>query len=429
MKNTLAIIGSQWGDEGKGKISDYFAQNSAVIVRWAGGDNAGHTIVFNNEKYKLNLVPSGIFNEQAINIIANGCVINLEKLIIEIKSLQDKGFSCRNLKISNRAHVIMPYHLKIDEYQETKRKNIIGTTKRGIGPAYEDKIARVGIRICDLENPLTLKAKLENVIAIKEYILKQIYQDNLHTTIVDNLLKQCQEWYAVIKQYVCDISLLLNNLIKANQKVLFEGAQGVMLDIDHGTYPFVTSSNPSASSIAVGAGIAPWMVNNILAISKPYNTRVGGGVLITEMNAEMAHTIREVGREYGTLSLRPRRIGWLDIVVLQHVSRVNGFTSLAITLLDVLSNIKLLKLCVAYIYKGEKINYIPADIEEYEKCKPVYMELAGWEADITKVKSWAELPKNAKIYLRTISKLVDLPLALFSVGPDREQTILLTEIF
>lgn len=428
MKNTLAIIGSQWGDEGKGKISDYFAQNSAVIVRWAGGDNAGHTIVFNNEKYKLNLVPSGIFNEQAINIIANGCVINLEKLIIEIKSLQDKGFSCRNLKISNRAHIIMPYHLKIDEYQEAKRKNIIGTTKRGIGPTYEDKITRVGIRICDLENPLTLKAKLENVIAIKEDILKQIYQDNLHT-IVDDLLKQCQEWYAVIKQYVCDTSLLLNNLIKANQKVLFEGAQGVMLDIDHGTYPFVTSSNPSASSIAVGAGIAPWMVNNILAISKPYNTRVGNGVLITEMNAEMAHTIREVGKEYGTVSLRPRRIGWLDIVVLQHASRVNGFTSLAIMLLDVLSNIKLLKLCVAYIYKGEKINYIPADIEEYEKCQPVYIELAGWEADITKVKSWAELPENAKIYLQTISKLVDLPLALFSVGPDREQTILLTEIF
>ncbi|WP_375315390.1 adenylosuccinate synthase [Spiroplasma endosymbiont of Tipula paludosa] len=428
MRNTLAIIGSQWGDEGKGKISDYFAQNSAVIVRWAGGDNAGHTIVFNNEKYKLNLVPSGIFNEQAINIIANGCVINLEKLIIEIKSLQDKGFSCRNLKISNRAHIIMPYHLKIDEYQEAKRKHIIGTTKRGIGPTYEDKIARVGIRICDLENPLTLKAKLENVIAIKEDILKQIYQDNLHI-IVDDLLKQCQEWYAVIKQYVCDTSLLLNNLIKANQKVLFEGAQGVMLDIDHGTYPFVTSSNPSASSIAVGAGIAPWMVNNILAISKPYNTRVGSGVLITEMNAEMAHTIREVGKEYGTVSLRPRRIGWLDIVVLQHASRVNGFTSLAIMLLDVLSNIKLLKLCVAYIYKGEKINYIPADIEEYEKCQPVYMELAGWEADITKVKSWAELPENAKIYLQTISKLVDLPLALFSVGPDREQTILLTEIF
>ncbi|WP_338967787.1 adenylosuccinate synthase [Spiroplasma endosymbiont of Lonchoptera lutea] len=428
MRNTLAIIGSQWGDEGKGKISDYFAQNSAVIVRWAGGDNAGHTIVFNNEKYKLNLVPSGIFNEQAINIIANGCVINLEKLIIEIKSLQDKGFSCRNLKISNRAHIIMPYHLKIDEYQEAKRKHIIGTTKRGIGPTYEDKIARVGIRICDLENPLTLKAKLENVIAIKEDILKQIYQDNLHI-IVDDLLKQCQEWYAVIKQYVCDTSLLLNNLIKANQKVLFEGAQGVMLDIDHGTYPFVTSSNPSASSIAVGAGIAPWMVNNILAISKSYNTRVGSGVLITEMNAEMAHTIREVGKEYGTVSLRPRRIGWLDIVVLQHASRVNGFTSLAIMLLDVLSNIKLLKLCVAYIYKGEKINYIPADIEEYEKCQPVYMELAGWEADITKVKSWAELPENAKIYLQTISKLVDLPLALFSVGPDREQTILLTEIF
>lgn len=428
MRNTLAIIGSQWGDEGKGKISDYFAQNSAVIVRWAGGDNAGHTIVFNNEKYKLNLVPSGIFNEQAINIIANGCVINLEKLIIEIKSLQDKGFSCRNLKISNRAHIIMPYHLKIDEYQEAKRKHIIGTTKRGIGPTYEDKIARVGIRICDLENPLTLKAKLENVIAIKEDILKQIYQDNLHI-IVDDLLKQCQEWYAVIKKYVCDTSLLLNNLIKANQKVLFEGAQGVMLDIDHGTYPFVTSSNPSASSIAVGAGIAPWMVNNILAISKPYNTRVGSGVLITEMNAEMAHTIREVGKEYGTVSLRPRRIGWLDIVVLQHASRVNGFTSLAIMLLDVLSNIKLLKLCVAYIYKGEKINYIPADIEEYEKCQPVYMELAGWEADITKVKSWAELPENAKIYLQTISKLVDLPLALFSVGPDREQTILLTEIF
>lgn len=428
MRNTLAIIGSQWGDEGKGKISDYFAQNSAVIVRWAGGDNAGHTIVFNNEKYKLNLVPSGIFNEQAINIIANGCVINLEKLIIEIKSLQDKGFSCRNLKISNRAHIIMPYHLKIDEYQEAKRKHIIGTTKRGIGPTYEDKIARVGIRICDLENPLTLKAKLENVIAIKEDILKQIYQDNLHI-IVDDLLKQCQEWYAVIKQYVCDTSLLLNNLIKANQKVLFEGAQGVMLDIDHGTYPFVTSSNPSASSIAVGAGIAPWMVNNILAISKPYNTRVGSGVLITEMNAEMAHTIREVGKEYGTVSLRPRRIGWLDIVVLQHASRVNGFTSLAIMLLDVLSNIKLLKLCVAYIYKGEKINYIPADIEEYEKCQPVYIELAGWEADITKVKSWAELPENAKIYLQTISKLVDLPLALFSVGPDREQTILLTEIF
>lgn len=428
MSDVLAIVGSQWGDEGKGKISDYFAQRSDVIVRWAGGDNAGHTIVFDNKKYQLNLIPSGIFNPKAVNIIANGCVINIEKLISEIKLLQSNGFSCQNLKISDRAHVIMPYHLKIDEYQEQQRSNAIGTTKRGIGPTYEDKVARIGIRICDLKNLKTLRIKLVNVFKVKALLFKQIYQDDL-ALVIDQLVTSAQSWYEAIQDYVCDTSLLLDNLVKENNKVLFEGAQGAMLDIDHGTYPFVTSSNPVGSSIAVGAGIAPWMINNIMGISKAYNTRVGSGVLITEINDEIATTIREIGREYGTVSLRPRRIGWLDLVVLKHTARINGFTSIAIMLLDVLSNVSKLKLCTSYRYNDQEIAYIPADIEEYEKCEPQYEVVDGWTEDISQIKSWSELPLNAQKYLQKISDYLQLPIALFSVGPSREQTILLEKIF
>lgn len=426
LKNTLAIIGSQWGDEGKGKLSDYFAQKSDVVVRWAGGDNAGHTIVINNEKYKLSLIPSGIFNEKVINIIANGCVININKLLLEIKNLQEKNIDCKNLFISNRVHIIMPYHLEIDEYQEKNRKQQIGTTKRGIGPCYEDKYARIGLRVCDLDNLETLKLKLINIFQVRKEILKNIYSENFENIIID-LANEYYEKYQQIKKYVCDTSLLLNKLIKSDKKILFEGAQGVMLDLDHGTYPYVTSSNPSASSIAVGAGIAPWYVNNIIGVTKAYNTRVGSGVFVSEINNDIAEKIRKAGNEYGTITLRPRRIGWLDIVILKHAIRINGFTKLAIMLLDVLTGLDKIKICVGYKYKNQEIDYILSDINEYEKCQPFFITLDGWKEDISKVNKYDDLPINAQKYLKKITELTGIEIILFSVGPERNQTILLSK--
>ncbi|AHF57381.1 adenylosuccinate synthetase [Spiroplasma eriocheiris] len=426
---TLAVVGSQWGDEGKGKITDYFAQSADYVVRWAGGDNAGHTIVIDGKKYKLSIVPSGVFNANSMNVIANGCVVNLRKLVSEINYLAENGYDCKNLRISNRAHLILPYHLKIDELQEEYRQDdLIGTTKKGVGPCYQDKAERIGIRVGDLFEPENFKKRLTANLKFKNELLTKIF--NAEPFTVQEIYDEYLELFNQIKDLVTDTSLVIDNAIKVGKKVLFEGAQGVMLDLDHGTYPFVTSSNPSAASIPTGCGIAPRYISNVIGIVKAYNTRVGTGPFPSEITGEVADYIRETGHEYGTVSGRARRIGWFDAVLMKHSLRVSGYTSMAIMLLDVLTSLDKIKICTKYRYQDQEIDYVPSTIAEYNQCQPIFMEVDGWTEDISQVKTYEELPTNAKKYLAKLSEIVGVPISLFSVGPDRAQTILIDkEIF
>ena len=427
MSKRVVVVGTQWGDEGKGKITDYLANKADVVVRSQGGNNAGHTILFNNNKYALHLIPSGIFNPKIINIMANGMVINPKALIEEINILKNKGITDFQLYISNRAHVVMPYHIKLDElFEKIKGKNAVGTTKKGIGPAYADKVSRIGIRICDLLNKKTLESKIETSIKFANIYFKS---QNMKEFKTKDILKEYIKLGNEIRPFICDTGLLLNNLIKEDKNILFEGAQGTMLCIDHGTYPYVTSSSPTAASIPLNTGIASRYITDVIGVTKAYTTRVGSGVFPTEFEDETAKTIREVGHEYGTTTKRPRRIGWLDLVVLKHVARINGLTGLCIMLLDVLSGIEYIKICTGYLLDGKEIDYIPADYSEYSKCIPIYEVYHGWKEDITKVKTFEELPENCKTYLKAIEKYLEVNVTIFSVGPDRLQTVTLKNIF
>lgn len=419
--------GSQWGDEGKGKITDYLAQQADVVVRFQGGNNAGHTIVFNGNKYALRLIPSGIFSENTKNVLANGMVINPEAFFEELKMIEDAGFKNYKLFISNRAHVIMPYHIDLDgAIEEFLSDSKIGTTKKGIGPCYTDKASRVGIRIGDLLDEEQLKNRLKTTLAYKNMELQMFHKK---TYDYDEMLQKCLKWGKQLKPFVCDTSILLNEEIKKNSKILFEGAQGAMLCLDHGTYPYVTSSSPTASSIPVNCGIPPYEVKTVLGIAKSYTTRVGEGPFPSELKNELGDLIRERGHEYGTVTKRPRRIGYLDTVVLNHAIRVSGIKYLSIMLFDVLSNIDNLKICYAYELDGKVINYIPSTLNEYQRCKPIYIDMPSWKEDISKVTSYEELPENAKKYLKKIEELTNKEIAIFSVGPDRTQTIVLKDLF
>ena len=419
--------GSQWGDEGKGKITDYLAQQADVVVRFQGGNNAGHTIVFNGNKYALRLIPSGIFSENTKNVLANGMVINPEAFFEELKMIEDAGFKNYKLFISNRAHVIMPYHIDLDgAIEEFLSDSKIGTTKKGIGPCYTDKASRVGIRIGDLIDEEQLKNRLKTTLAYKNMELQMFHKK---TYDYDEMLQKCLKWGKQLKPFICDTSVLLNEEIKKNSKILFEGAQGAMLCLDHGTYPYVTSSSPTASSIPVNCGIPPYEVKTVLGIAKSYTTRVGEGPFPSELKNELGDLIRERGHEYGTVTKRPRRIGYLDTVVLNHAIRVSGIKYLSIMLFDVLSNIDNLKICYAYELDGKVINYIPSTLNEYQRCKPIYIDMPSWKEDISKVTSYEELPENAKKYLKKIEELTNKEIAIFSVGPDRTQTIVLKDLF
>ena len=419
--------GSQWGDEGKGKITDYLAQQADVVVRFQGGNNAGHTIVFNGHKYALRLIPSGIFSENTKNVLANGMVINPEAFFEELKMIEDAGFKNYKLFISNRAHVIMPYHIDLDgAIEEFLSDSKIGTTKKGIGPCYTDKASRVGIRIGDLIDEEQLKNRLKTTLAYKNMELQMFHKK---TYDYDEMLQKCLKWGKQLKPFICDTSVLLNEEIKKNSKILFEGAQGAMLCLDHGTYPYVTSSSPTASSIPVNCGIPPYEVKTVLGIAKSYTTRVGEGPFPSELKNELGDLIRERGHEYGTVTKRPRRIGYLDTVVLNHAIRVSGIKYLSIMLFDVLSNIDNLKICYAYELDGKVINYIPSTLNEYQRCKPIYIDMPAWKEDISKVTSYEELPENAKKYLKKIEELTNKEIAIFSVGPDRTQTIVLKNLF
>ncbi|MBM7580606.1 adenylosuccinate synthase [Jeotgalibacillus terrae] len=419
--SSVVVVGTQWGDEGKGKITDFLSEHAEVIARYQGGNNAGHTIKFDGETYKLHLIPSGIFYKDKISVIGNGMVVDPKALVQELKYLHDRGVSTENLRISNRAHVILPYHLKLDEVEEERKgENKIGTTKKGIGPAYMDKAARAGIRIADLLDKESFEEKLENNLVEKNRMLERFYEVEGFTK--EDIFEEYYEYGQQIAKYVCDTSVVLNDALDEARRVLFEGAQGVMLDIDQGTYPFVTSSNPVAGGVTIGSGVGPTKIGHVVGVSKAYTTRVGDGPFPTELHDEIGDNIREVGREYGTTTGRPRRVGWFDSVVVRHARRVSGLTDLSLNSIDVLTGIKTLKICTAYRLDNEIITEYPANLRTLAKCEPIYEELPGWDEDITGVRSLDELPENARHYLERVSQLTGIPLSIFSVGPDRTQT-------
>ncbi|KAI4452934.1 adenylosuccinate synthetase [Holotrichia oblita] len=418
--SVTALVGAQWGDEGKGKIIDILAEKADMVVRAQGGNNAGHTVVVGNEVYKLHLIPSGILYAGTECIIGNGTVVDPKVLLKEMDGLKSRGIDISRLKIDARAHVILPYHIIIDSLAEDARgKADIGTTKKGIGPCYMDKAERIGIRICDLILPKIFKEKLQRNVQIKNKLIVSMY--NGEPVDFDSILKEYNEYAKKLAPFVADTSVLVYDAIKAGKNVLFEGAQGALLDLDVGTYPYVTSSHPISGGFCVGAGIGPTLIKDCLGIAKAYTTRVGKGPFPTELDDETGERIRNVGAEFGTTTGRPRRCGWLDVVILKFAVRVNGLTSVAVNKLDTLTGIPKLKICVSYKKGKETLMNFPSDISELEDCMPNYIELDGWNENIADAKSFDDLPKNAQIYIRTIEKLIDCPISMIGVGPRRDQ--------
>ena len=427
--SSVVVVGTQWGDEGKGKITDFLSEKAEYVARYQGGDNAGHTIQFGGETYKLHLIPSGIFSPEKLCIIGNGVVVNPKSLVTELAYLHERNITTDNLRISDRAHVILPYHIELDRLQEeAKGDKKIGTTIKGIGPAYMDKAARVGIRIADLLDREVFEERLRLNLEDKNRQFTKLYDANLMN--FEEIFEEYYEYGQQIKQYVCDTSVLLNDALDNGKRVLFEGAQGVMLDIDQGTYPFVTSSNPLAGGVTIGSGVGPSKVTKVVGVCKAYTSRVGDGPFPTELFDEIGSRIREVGREYGTTTGRPRRVGWFDSVVMRHSKRVSGITNLCLNSIDVLTGLETVKICVAYRKpNGEEIRHYPASLVELGQCEPVYEELPGWSEDITGCRTLEELPIEAQNYVRRVSELVGVKISTFSVGPDRNQTNILEDVW
>ncbi|WP_214762667.1 MULTISPECIES: adenylosuccinate synthase [Exiguobacterium] len=426
--SSVVVVGTQWGDEGKGKITDFLSKQAEVVARYQGGDNAGHTIVFNDTKYKLHLIPSGIFYSDKTCVIGNGMVVNPKSLVTELAYLHERGVSTDNLRISNRAHVILPYHQLQDKLEEDAKGDAkVGTTLKGIGPCYMDKAARIGIRIADLLDKEVFAEKLKTVLAIKNRMFVKMYE--VDAIEFDDIFEEYYAYGQQFAKYVCDTSVVLNNALDEEQKVLFEGAQGVLLDIDHGTYPFVTSSNAASGGVSSGAGIGPSKIHHVVGVCKAYTSRVGDGPFPTQLDDEIGHTIREVGKEYGTTTGRPRRVGWFDSVVVRHSRRVSGITDLCLNSIDVLTGLETLKICTAYEFEGKLLDEYPPNFRVLEQCKPVYEELPGWTEDITGIRKFEDLPVNAQNYVKRIEALTGIELLTFSVGPAREQTVILRDIY
>ncbi len=427
--SSVVVIGAQWGDEGKGKVVDYLAQKADAVVRYSGGSNAGHTVVVDDVPYKLRLLPSGILYHGKICILGNGVVINPGVVLQEIKEMHDKGVDISRIAISDRAHVVMPYHQLLDELQEESLgKAKIGTTKGGIGPCYMDKVARVGIRICDLMDEEVFAEKLKINIKAKNDIITKIYGGKPFD--YDTVLKEYLAYAEELRPYVIDTGVILDELFHQEKKVLFEGAQATFLDIDHGTYPYVTSSNPTAGNAATGSGVGPRFISHVVGVVKAYTTRVGAGPFVTELfdTDGPGNQIRETGHEYGTVTGRARRCGWLDAFMLKYSARLNSLDALAITRLDILDQMPKIKMCVGYKIDGVEIKQIPASLKTLAKVEPIYEEFNGWMTDISGCRNFDELPENAKKYLRRISEVAGVELGIVSVGPNREQTIVLKEL-
>ena len=420
---TTILIGAQWGDEGKGKITDYLAAKSEVVVRFQGGNNAGHTVIDGENEYKLHLIPSGILSADCLCIIGNGVVIDLEALLAEMDGLIARGLSFKNFYISDRAHLIMPYHKVLDGLEEAdKADGKIGTTKRGIGPAYMDKIGRIGIRVCDLLDEEEFRRKLRIALREKNRLLEKIYERP--PLAEDEIVAEFLPMVERIRPHVADTSLMLFEAIRAGKPILFEGAQGAHLDIDHGTYPYVTSSNPVSGGALTGTGIGPTAVDRVVGVSKAYTTRVGEGPFPTELLDEMGETLQKAGGEYGVTTGRPRRCGWLDCVVLRHSIRVAGITDLVVTKLDVLDALPEVKICTAYTDGDKVYKEFPAALNILNRCQPVYETLPGWQQDTTGIRRFEDLPAAAQRYITRIEELTGGTVTIVAVGPERNQIIL-----
>jgi len=422
------VLGAQWGDEGKGKMTDFLAESADLVVRFQGGNNAGHTVIVGEREYKLHLIPSGILYDDKLNILGNGTVIDPEALFKEISYLEDLDVSVtpEKLLISDRAHVILPYHRLLDRASDKLRKNTIGTTGKGIGPAYTDKAERSGIRMCDLIDPTVFKRKLEENIKIKNNLLVNVYDEE--PLDFDEIYETYSAYAERLIPFVKDTSVRLYDEIKADKKVLFEGAQGMLLDIDYGTYPFVTSSNTIAGGVCTGTGIGPTMLKGAVGVAKAYTTRVGEGPFPTELTDETGRWIQEKGGEVGVTTGRPRRCGWLDLVILKTSARVSGLTNLVVTKIDTLAGLDKIQVCVGYKFNGQVIDYFPASLEDLAKCEPIYETFEGWGEEAATAKTYDELPENAKTYLKRIEAFTGVEISIVSVGPKRDQTIVVNEI-
>lgn len=421
-------MGAQWGDEGKGKVIDFLAEQADMVVRHQGGNNAGHTVVVGDEEYRLHLIPSGILYSDKLCVIANGVVIDPRVLIEEIDYLQRRGIQTDRLRISSQAHLVMPYHGRMDALAEDRLgANRLGTTLRGVGPAYMDKAARVGLRVGDLLQPSHFASRLKRVLDEKNRLFARAY--DVEGFDFDEMLQTYLAYGEQLRPYVANTSVVINDAIDAGERVLFEGAQGTMLDIDHGTFPFVTSSHPVAGGACIGAGVGPTKISKVYGVVKAYTTRVGDGPFPTELLDSVGSDIRERGHEYGTTTGRPRRVGWIDTVVLRHAARVNGLTGIAVTRLDVLDGMSELKIAKAYRYHGEIIHDFPDNAEVLKEVEPVYETVPGWPEKIGHVRRLEDLPANARNYLNRISELANVPLVLASVGRERSNTISLAELF
>ena len=426
----VAIIGAQWGDEGKGKIVDLFTNEADIVVRFQGGNNAGHTLVVNGDKTVLHLVPSGALHRDKLCVIGNGVVVDPEILIQEIQALKARGhlIDDAQLRISEQAHVIMPYHKLIDQARERLRgEGMIGTTGRGIGPAYEDKVARIGIRFVDLLEEDTFREKLQRNIEEKNFYLKAILQEK--ALDFDKIHTSYGRYREKLRKYATNTGLLLDRSMRAGKRVLFEGAQGTLLDVDHGTYPYVTSSSTITGGACSGSGVGPQNIQQVIGISKAYTTRVGSGPFPTELNGPEGETLRREGAEFGATTGRSRRCGWFDAVGVRHAVRMNGMTGIALTKLDVLTGFKKIPICTAYRHDGEVVHEFPASSKVMHGAKPIYEEMAGWEAPLDDARKFSDLPVPAQNYVRRIEEVIGTEIILVSVGPGREQTIVLKNPF
>jgi adenylosuccinate synthase len=428
--SNIVVVGTQWGDEGKGKVVDLLTAKADMVVRFQGGNNAGHTLVVEGNKFIFHLIPSGILYEDKKCLIGNGVVVDPQVLLEEIEKLRAAGsqITPKRLSLSDKAHIIMPYHKALDVAREAAKGNDkLGTTGRGIGPCYEDKVARTGVRAADLTEPDTLEEKINANLKEKNFYLTEFL--NAAPLEMQPILDSYLQMAEKLKPFITDVSLELAEALKANAKILFEGAQGTHLDIDHGTYPYVTSSNPLSGAACAGAGVGPNQLHHVLGIVKAYITRVGAGPFVTELQDETGDYIQERGKEFGSTTGRRRRCGWLDLVVVKDSARLNGLNSLAITKLDVLTGLEKLKMCVGYELEGNRITHRPASLKKMSLCKPIYKEMPGWKEDISQARALNQLPLQARAYVETIVEVTGMPASIISVGPGREETIMVRDEF
>ncbi|MBU6392448.1 MAG: adenylosuccinate synthase [Planctomycetes bacterium] len=421
--SNTCLVGLQWGDEGKGKIIDILTESFDIVVRYQGGSNAGHTVVVDSEKFVLHLIPSGILRKNKCCVIGSGVALDPLQLLEEITELRKKNIEVgENLRISETAHLVLPYHKKLDELSENEKgEEKIGTTRRGIGPCYTDKMARNGIRVTELFHVNYFKERLKKIVEEKNKIFVRLF--NADPLSWEKIYEEYRGYAEQIRPFVCDTVVFMHDAVKAKKRILFEGAQGSLLDVDYGTYPFVTSSSVTAGGAAIGSGVCPKQIHKILGVMKSYTTRVGGGPFPSELNDELGEYLRKKGGEYGATTGRPRRCGWFDAVAVKHAIMVNGAESAVLTKLDVLDEQKTIKICVSYKFGDEVYDRFPADLAALPRCQPIYKELPGWQKDTSKMEGVKDIPSNAKNYINTLEKILGIKVEMLSVGPDRSQVV------